>query len=147
MDIEVCIEKGRIRPKVVVHTNEMTQEIADLIKRLTDYSDQMVVGYQNEKVYLLRLEEIYQIYAQNQKVFARTQKDSFQLKFRLYELEDRLSGTQLIRISNSEIINLKKVQSLDLSITGTITLKFDTGEKSFVSRRYVDKIKKHVGIK
>jgi DNA-binding LytR/AlgR family response regulator len=38
------------------------------------------------------------------------------------------------------------VKSLDLSIAGTITMKFDTGEKSFVSRRYVEKIKNYLGI-
>lgn len=146
MDIEVMLEKNRLRPKVVIHTSEMTPEISELVKRLSDYSEHILVGYNNEELILLRLEDIYRIYAQGQKVYVKTQKDTAKLKFRLYELEERLAGTQLIRISNSEIVNLKKVKSLDLSISGTITMKFDNGEKSFVSRRYVEKIKSYLGI-
>ncbi len=146
MDVEVSIEKGIRKPKIVIHTNEMTQEISELVKRLTDYNDQVLVGYKNEEVIILQLEDIYRIYAQDQKVLVQTHKEVAVIKFRLYEIEERLTGTQLIRISNSEIVNFKKVKSLDLSMSGTITIKFDTGEKSFVSRRYVDKIKNYIGI-
>jgi DNA-binding LytR/AlgR family response regulator len=146
MEVEVSIEKDRLKPKVVIHTNEMTQEITELMKKLTDYSEHVMFGYKNEEVILLRMEDIYRIYAQGQKVMVQTQRDTSQLKFRLYELEERLAGTQMVRISNSEIVNLKKVKSLDLSISGTITMKFDNGEKSFVSRRYVEKIKNYIGL-
>lgn len=146
MDVEVLIEKNRLKPKVVIHTGEMTPEISELVKRMTEYSEHVLVGHKNEELILLRLEDIYRIYAQGQKVYVQTQKETALLKFRLYELEERLAGTQLIRISNSEIVNLKKVKSLDLSISGTISMKFDNGEKSFVSRRYVDKIKSFIGI-
>jgi DNA-binding LytR/AlgR family response regulator len=146
MDVEVIIEKSRLKPKIVIHTNDMTQEISELVKRLTEFNDQVLVGYKHDEIVLLRLDEIYRIYSQAQKVLIQTQTETAQLKFRLYELEERLAGTQLIRISNSEIVNLKKVKSLDLSISGTITMKFDNGEKSFVSRRYVEKIKHYIGI-
>jgi DNA-binding LytR/AlgR family response regulator len=146
MDVEICIDKDRTRPKMVIHTNEMTPEINELVKRLSDYNEQVLVGFLNEEAILLNLEDIYRIYSQGQKVVAETQKEKVYLKFRLYELEEKLAGTRLIRISNSEIVNLKRVKSLDLSIAGTISMKFDNGEKSFVSRRYVDKIKHYIGI-
>ena len=60
---------------------------------------------------------------------------------RLYELEERLDN-RFVRISNSEIVNLKKVKSLDLSFVGTICMELSNGEVSYVSRRYVSKMKK-----
>lgn len=146
MDVELSIEKDRLKPKIVIHTNEVTSEINELVKRLSDYNERVLVGYLNEEAILLNLEDIYRIYSQGQKVVAETQKEKVYLKFRLYELEEKLAGTRLIRISNSEIVNLRRVKSLDLSIAGTISMKFDNGEKSFVSRRYVDKIKHYIGI-
>ena len=51
-----------------------------------------------------------------------------------------------IRISKSEIVNLKMVDSLDLSFIGTICIKLKNGTNTYVSRRYVKKIKQILGI-
>ena len=60
-------------------------------------------------------ESLFRIYAEEGKVFAKTEYDLYQLRLRLYELEERLDDTLFVRISNSEIVNLKKVKNLDLS--------------------------------
>ena len=65
---------------------------------------------------------------------------------KLYELEDKLDGRSFARISNSEIINLKKVERFDLSMTGTICVKMTNGRVTYVSRRYVSKIKQILGV-
>jgi len=146
VEVEVKIDKNSIVPRIVIFAKEMTIEIAELVKKLTDNNSQTLVGYKEDEIVIIRLEDIYRIYAQGQKVFVQFGKETAQLKLRLYELEEKLSGTQMVRISNSEIVNFNKVKSLDMSISGTITLKLSTGEKSFVARRYVEKIKKHIGI-
>ena len=51
-----------------------------------------------------------------------------------------------VRISKSEIINLRFVKRLDLSITGTIGIQLKTGETAYVSRRYVNRIKSILGL-
>ena len=86
------------------------------------------------------------IYANDKKVFAVTGEGEYVLRQRLYELEERLDGRWFVRISNSEIINLKKVGHFDLSFTGTICVKLSDGTTTYVSRRYVSKIKKILGI-
>ncbi len=68
------------------------------------------------------------------------------LRLRLYEAEERLNGKDFVRISNSEIINIKKAIKFDLSTAGTICVSLSNGNISFVSRRYVTKIKNTLGI-
>ena len=60
--------------------------------------------------------------------------------------DKRLDNSKFVRISNSEIVNLKKVKSLDLSFVGTICMELSNGTVSYVSRRYVSKIKKVLGL-
>lgn len=57
-----------------------------------------------------------------------------------------MDNSKFVRISNSEIVNLKKVKSLDLSFVGTICMELSNGTVSYVSRRYVSKIKKVLGL-
>lgn len=68
------------------------------------------------------------------------------MRQRLYELEERLDKGSFVRISNSEIINMKKVKGFDLSFTGTICVSLSNGTTTYVSRRYVAKIKQVLGI-
>ena len=56
------------------------------------------------------------------------------------------SGKVFVRISNSEIINLKKVRSFDLSFAGTICVELQGGATAYVSRRCVSKLKKMLGM-
>lgn len=86
------------------------------------------------------------IYLNSGKVFAVTDKGEYILRLRLYEIENLLLTDQFIRISNSGIINLKKVNNFDLSFTGTICVKLSNGVTTYVSRRYIPKLKKILGI-
>ena len=79
-------------------------------------------------------------------MFAATDKGEYTLRLRLYEMEERLNPKQFVRISNSEIINLKKVKNFDLNFAGTICVELVNGTKTYVSRRFVSRIKTILGI-
>ena len=81
------------------------------------------------------------MYAASGKVYAVTEQKEYILRMRLYEAEKRLNKKIFVRISQSEIINLKKVKRFDLSFTGTIGVQLSDDTTSYASRRYVAKIK------
>ena len=56
-------------------------------------------------------------------------------------MEEKLDKTRFVRISNSEIVNLRKIKRMDTSITGTIKMYLEGEIETYVSRRYVSKIK------
>lgn len=77
---------------------------------------------------------------------ADTDLGTVSLKYRLYELAELLTDPSFLRISNSELINFKKVRSMNMSISGTISILLSNGAKTYVSRRYVAKIKTFLGL-
>ncbi|WP_425524589.1 LytTR family DNA-binding domain-containing protein [Diplocloster hominis] len=116
------------------------------MKKLSEDVPQIITGNKNNKIEVLEQVELIHIYANTGKVFAVTKKGEYTLRLRLYEVEERLNPHQFVRISNSEIINLKQVNNFDLSFTGTICIRLSNGITTYVSRRYVSKIKKILGI-
>lgn len=146
MRVEVKIDNSCIKPKIIVLTASMTEEVSKIIQKLSDNNPQIITGSKNEKIEVLEQNELIRIYAANSRVFAVTNSGEYLLRLRLYEAEERLDPNQFVRISNSEIINLKKVKSFDLSFAGTICVELSNGTTTFVSRRYVSKIKKILGI-
>lgn len=146
MKIEIKLDKNCLETKLIIVTEKMTDEISDLMQRLSEESPQGIVGFDGNVVLMLEPSEIVRIYAAVGKVFAVTDKKEYVLRMRLYEAEEKLGGKGFVRISNSEIINIKKAKEFDLSTAGTICVSLSNGNVSFVSRRYVSKIKKTLGI-
>lgn len=146
MQVEIKIDSSCIEPKVIILTDSMTENVNMILKKLADDVPQVISGIKDEKVEVLERTDLIRIYANSGKVFAVTDKGDYMLRLRLYEIEERLNTHEFVRISNSEIINLKKVNNFDLSFTGTICVKLSNGTTTYVSRRYVSKIKKILGI-
>ena len=148
MKLNINIDVGAKEPEILITTAHMTEDVnrvVEFVSRLDD-SPTVLSGTRDDKVELLDYDAIIRIYAEEGKVFARTERGLYQIRLRLYEVEERMDNGKFVRISNSEIVNLKKVKSLDLSFVGTICMELSNGEVSYVSRRYVSKIKKVLGL-
>lgn len=146
MKIEVKIDDSCTETKVIIVADKMTDEVSAIVQRLSGETRQGLIGYENDVATLLEPSDIVRIYAAVGKVFAVTDKKEYILRLRLYEANEKLSGKSFVRISNSEIINIKKTKKFDLSTAGTICVSLSNGDVCFVSRRYVTKIKNTLGI-
>lgn len=124
MQVEIKIDSSYTDPKIIILTASMTDEVSSIVKKLSENVSQIIPGYKDEKIEILEPADLIRIYANSGKVFAVTGKGEYTLQLRLYEAEERLPSNQFIRISNSEIINLKKVNNFDLSFTGKIYGEF-----------------------
>lgn len=146
MDIEVKIDQSYTTPKVIIYTNEINKNLSDMIDEISNITHDKLNVYMDEKMYILNQYEIETIYSENGKVYVRCNNELYTTKKRLYELEAILDRKKFIRISNSEIINFNEVKNIDFKILGTLVLNFKSGNTTYVSRRYIPKIKEFLEI-
>ena len=146
MQIEISIDAKYKIPKIIIKTDRITDEVNEVMKKLSEESPKVITGFKDDSAAVLEPEQIYRFYSGQGKVFAVTDNGEYIVRTRLYEIEEYMCLPKFVRVSNSEIINLKKVKSFDLSLSGTICVKFLDGSDTYVSRRYVSKIKKILGI-
>lgn len=146
MQIEIKIDNSCSELKVLIITNNITEEVNELINKLSVEQPRTITGFKQGSAEIIQQEKIIRIYSSNQKVYAQTENGEYIIRLRLYELEERLSKKMFVRISNSEIINLKKVINMDLNLSGTIGMKLSGNIITYVSRRYVSRIKQVLGI-
>ena len=146
IDIEIKIEEDYKIPKVVIYTNQVSDEITRLINKLKVADDEKIIGFKDDEAYIIDFAKIELIYTENKKIFARADGVAYQIKKRIFELEESLEDLNFVRISNSEIVNFKMVSSIDFKLTGTMMLKLRSGKNTFVSRRYVKKVKEYLGL-
>ena len=146
MQVEIRIDGAYPEPKVVILTAAVTEEVSQLAKKLSGDAPCILSGMKDGKIEVLEPADLIRVYTSTGKVYAVTEKGEYVLRLRLYEVEQRLNPHQFVRISNSEIINLKKIDYFDLSFTGTICVKLRGGTVTYISRRCVPKVKEILGI-
>ena len=146
IDIEIKIDEKYKNPKVIIYTDKIDEDVSKLLNKLKSTDENKIIGFKDEEAFLLDFNQIELIYTENKKVFVRADNNAYQVKKRIFELEEALEDMNFVRISNSEIVNFKKVLSIDFKLTGTIMLRLKSGNNTFVSRRYVKKIKEYLGV-
>ena len=88
MQIEIKIDNSFTEPKIIVMTSSMTEDVQNIIKKLSEASPKIISGSKNEKLEILDQTDLIHIYANSGKVFAVTDKGEYIIRLRLYELEE-----------------------------------------------------------
>lgn len=147
MQIKVLIDKIYKDMEIHVCNNEMNSDVKEMANAISGFVNDRIIGTdeKGDKV-MLRPQEIIRFYAQNQKVMAQDEKGIYSVHEKLYELEELLSEKSFIRISKSEIVNLRKIKKLDMNMVGTIKVILTDGTETFTSRRNVTNLKKKLGL-
>ena len=146
MQVEIKLDPNCQEPRIVVVTAQVDEKIYDLVQQLSQQTPAILAGFRGEEAKILDQSELLRVYSSGGKVMAVMTDGEYIVKMRLYEVEKRLDKRNFVRISNSEIINLKKVKKFDLSFAGTICVSLSDGSTTYVSRRNVSKIKQVLGL-
>ena len=145
MDVEVKRqpERTELRVEILAPEGDCPQ-LQRLLAFLSAEDPAIPAQREGEHRYLLP-EDILRLYGEDKAVRAQTADGVYTVPLRLYELEERLKPFRF-GISHSEIVNLNRVQSLDLKLSGTVRLTLTGGTACYASRRYVKRIREALDI-
>ena len=143
--MQVLIRKvqNKDEEKVVLECVEMTKEFED-IKDYALMKEKTLTGYIEEAAYQVVLSDILYFEAVGEQVFAYTEKEVYQVKVRLYEVEEQYQKYKFVRCSKSVIVNLTKIESFRPALDSRLYAKMKNGEDIVVSRMYAKEIKKRI---
>ena len=144
MKLELNIDEKVKETLVVVSANKIDKEVQNLINYI-EYSSEYLIGIVENKASIININEIIRVYIEDRKTFVVTLKDTYVVKKKLYEVENMVTRN-FIKISQSEIANIKFIKNLDFSNTGTIVIKYKNSDISYVSRRMIKEFKLKLGI-
>ncbi len=144
MKYSIKIDKER-EEEILIYAHSRTTLIDEIESLILNQSVELT-GYKDREAVVLNPAEICCFIIEENKVFALTDKEKFQLKQRLYQLEEMLDNS-FVKINQSCIANTKKIIRFDASFTGTLSVVFKNGHKDYVSRRNVKQIKERFGVK
>ena len=136
--------KSEDTQEIVAYNIEKTNLIKEI--ELLCYQDSnLIIGYDNKIIKELNPIEIECFYTQNEKIYAHTNNNDYLIKKRLYELNEMLKDS-FIYINQGCLVNIKKIDHFDASISGTLLIYLKSGFKDYVSRRQIKNIKERLGL-
>ena len=144
MKVELNIDKKFGETIVTISTNKVNDEIQNLVNYIENKEDYFT-GISDGKVCLLNMEDIIRVYVEDRKVYVVTVEGRFIVRKKLYEVQSTLTK-DFIKISQSEIANVKYIHSLDLGLRGTIVINYKNSDISYVSRRMLKEFKMKLGL-
>jgi len=143
-DIKLIIDEAFEKLTVIIKNRENNEDVEGVINAIQSYANNqkpMIQAYFKGSVVMLPQRKIFRIYIVNRKILIQTSERLYEVRKNLRDLEEMLDSESFIRISQSEILNIKRVKNFDFSSTGTIEVELENGEKTYVSRRRVKEIK------
>lgn len=145
MKITIETPKPNEEDEIIVRCRNIDEDLMRTICRLKD-EENRITAYSDRDILKLMPKDIYYFEAVDNKVFACCEKQVYEVKLKLYEIEETLSYMDFIRISKSVIVNLYKIKSVSPMFNGRFEANLKNGEKIIISRQYVPALKKSLGI-
>lgn len=132
-EIMIFIEAPKLSKEV--------QNVVDYVSELNSLPAQISANKNNE-IYFINVKDIIYFFSKDKYNYIKTNKDEYRIKYKLYELEEKLDKRNFVRISKSCIINMNQVKCFDTNILGTIKVKMKDDTENVVSKRNVSYIMK-----
>lgn len=129
--------------EVIIRCSEVGEEVMRIQKQIMESSAGATqIGlFKEDSEYFIPLDDILFFETEGGHIRAHTADDEFEVKYRLYELEERLPSFYM-RISKSAILNTRKVYSITRNLAGASKIEFQGTYKTvYCSRNYYRTLK------
>ena len=130
----------------IVAYGKNRNELINLIETICLNDITKIIGYDDNIIKELNPNEVECFITIEDKIYAVTKNKKYQVKKRLYELNEMLSNTFTF-INQGCLANLKKVDHFEANIAGSLLVVFKSGYKDYVSRRQLKNVKERLGLK
>ena len=125
---------------VEIRYHWITDEIQEIISFVKSRQGQLS-AVRDGKRFEVPVVDLFYAESVDDRLFLYTASDSYEIRMKLYELEDLLKHKSFFRVSKSMIVNLMKITSVRPALNGRFSAILKNGEEIIISRKYVPALK------
>ena len=121
--------------EIILRYRELTPEISALIKQIKQET-MTILGKAEDRQYRVKPSHIYYFESVDERLFAYTREQTFQVMMTLAEVEAQFSTLGFFRCNKSTVLNVNRVASVKSEMGNRINATLDNGEHVMISRHY-----------
>ena len=130
--------------KVLIYSKERTK-LVDEIESLVESTNIDLTGTYNEEIIKINVNDVSCFISENNKVYALINEKKYQIKQRLYQIEE-MNLQSFIKLNQSCIANKNKIKKFESTIGGALKVIFKNGYIDYISRRELKNVKERMGL-
>lgn len=131
--------------EIIIRCNQLDESILQMIYGIK-MNQNKLVGTNNGQMQIIDPKDVFYFEAVDNKIFIYCEKQVYESKLKLYEIEEEYEKTDFFRASKSIILNLSKIKNLSPAFNGRFEALLKNKEKVIISRQFVPVLKKKLGI-
>ena len=121
------------------------EDFIDKLSRINYSGPDIIIGSRHNSWETIQTADILFFRAEGNYVYAVTEDNEFEVKHKLYELENRFAGSFFIRTGKSSIVNILKVKEIIPHFRSRLLLRIEGTDKRLeVSRNYLGSFKRYL---
>lgn len=132
--------------EVVIRCCRVDETVQNIQKYILEQSSPgtKITFYKENREFYFPLDEVLFFETEGEDIYAHTANDAYQIKYRLYELEQILPR-HFVRAAKSTIVNITQVYSITRNITASSLINFTGSHKHvYVSRHYYQQLRERL---
>ena len=107
------------------------------IKEYVQHKGETLTGYKQTKEKVsFRIEDVLYFETVDGLVFAYTVDSVYEIKGRLYQVEEKINKRNICRASKTMLVNVEHIISVRTALNGRLYAKMENGEEILITRRY-----------
>ena len=130
--------------RVLIYAHDRTRLVED-IESLVLSSEIDLTGSYDSEIIKIDINDVVCFISENNKVFALIGDKKYQIKYRLYQIEE-LNLNLFIKINQSCLANKTKIKKFETTIGGALKVVFKNGYIDYIARRELKNVKKRMGL-
>lgn len=128
-------------PEVLeIRCHRISDDVQEIISFVKSRQGQLSAVRDGQSIEVPLIDIFYAESVDN-RVFIYTAKESYEVRLKLYELEEMMKGRSFLRVQKSMLLNLMKVKSIKPALSGRYSAILKNGEEVVISRKYVADLK------
>ena len=125
---------------VILEYIKLTKDFEE-IKEYVQYKGNTLTGYKQTKEKVsVRIEDILYFETVDGLVFAYTVDSVYEMKGRLYQVEEKVKRRNICRASKTMLVNVEHISSVRTALNGRLYARMENGEEILITRRYAKEI-------
>ena len=130
--------------EIAIRYAEKSSKVERIISYLQSVDRQLKCDIDDAEK-MIDIADIYYIESVEKKTFVYLEKLVYHTNFRLYQLTEDLRDYGFVQISKSCILNINVLDSIKPLLNSRMEATLKNGEKVFINRKYLHKVKKALG--